>query len=115
MRGSRGKAADEVEYLAHERGNEQASREAEEARAIHASPFAARDADDRPGARASKTARAHTTAAPSKAKRKAGRKPSSAARAPNRHDARCTPATIPMGRDSTAEPPAPPPGSGGDN
>src|SRR5262249_17071525 len=115
MRGSRGKAADEVEYLAHERGNEQASREAEEARAIHASPFAARDADDRPGARASKTARAHTTAAPSKAKRKAGRKPSSAARAPKSHDALCTPATIPMVRERKAKPPAAPCWRGGND
>src|SRR5215470_20214878 len=88
-------------------------REDEPARAIHASRLAAREVEDRPGTRARRAASAHTTAAPSKAKRKAGRKPRSEARAPKSQEALCTPATIPMVRERKANPPAAPCWRGG--
>src|SRR5262245_61084958 len=90
-------------------------REDEPARAVHASRLAAPEVEDRQGARARRAASAHTTAAPSKAKRKAGRKPRSEARAPKSQEALCTPATIPMVRERKANPPAAPCWRGGND
>src|SRR5262249_19120077 len=91
------------------------AREDERARPVEAWRLAPPEVQPRPGARAGRAVGLHTPAAPSKAKRKAGRKPRSEARTPKSQEALCTPATIPMVRERKANPPAAPCWRGGND
>src|SRR5438552_17285920 len=100
--------AGHVSHLADDHVLGQGPPHARSPRAAQASSPARRAARSRAGRRARSAATAHTTAAVSNVKRKAGKKPRAAARAPNSHAALCTPITTPRVRERKAKPPAVP-------